>query len=354
VLAHHLQPYPSHDETVISQLGRAVFGSGPTYIVLQVATAAILTLAANTAFADFPRLSSIIARDGFLPRQLANRGDRLVFSNGVVFLALAAAGLLVAFGGVTNALIPLYAVGVFTSFTLSQAAMVQRHRTLRQKGWRRGVVISGVGSAATFIVLLIVAITKFAVGAWVPIVVVPAIIALFVGVRRHYDRVTATLAVRPHTTGPMPIDHTVVVLVGRIHHGVLKALAYAKSLRPQYLVAAYVSYDDEDREAMERDWHEFGIDVPLEIIGSPYRELVGPIERYIDELDARYAHDTITVVIPEFVVDRWYEHVLHNQSALLLKGRLLFRENTVVISVPYHVRANGDGDGNRLPPSQDT
>jgi len=353
VLAHHLRPYPSHVQTVLSQMGQVVFGNGIMFVILQVSTAAILPLAANTAYADFPRLSSIIANDGFLPRQLANRGDRLVFSNGVIFLGVAAGALLIGFGGVTNALIPLYAVGVFTSFTLSQAAMVQRHRTLRQPGWRRGVAISGTGSVATFIVLIIVAVTKFAVGAWVPIIVVPAIIALFSGVRRHYDRVGAALAIDPKDARAFPMNHTVVVLVGRVHHGVLKALAYAKSLRPQYLVAAYVSYDEDDQKAIERDWREFDIDVPLEIIFSPYRELVQPIERYIDDLDDRWDNDTITVIIPEFVVDRWFEHALHNQSALILKGRLLFRENTVVISVPYHLRPNGQepSNGDAPPPT---
>jgi len=194
---------------------------------------------------------------------------------------------------------------------------------------------------ATLIVLLIVAITKFAVGAWVPIFIVPLIVALFAGVRRHYDRVGEALMITPEQAAPQPINHTVVVLVGRIHRGVLKALAYAKSLRPQYLVAAYVSFDEDDQEAIEADWKAFHIDVPLEIIASPYRELVAPIERYIDELDDRYNNDTITVIIPEFVVDRWFEHALHNQSALILKGRLLFRENTVVISVPYHLRHIG-------------
>src|SRR5207253_7978287 len=166
--AHHLRPFPSHDETVISQMGRAIYGGGPFYWVLQFSTAAILTLAANTAYADFPRLSSIIARDGYLPRQLANRGDRLVFSNGVVFLAAAAGLLLVAFGGTTNALIPLYAVGVFTSFTLSQAGMVRHHQKERETGWRRNIVINGFGAFATGVVLVIVAGTKFSSGAWVP------------------------------------------------------------------------------------------------------------------------------------------------------------------------------------------
>ena len=347
VLAHHLHPYPSHDETVISQMGRAVYGGGPIYWVLQFSTAAILTLAANTAYADFPRLSSIIARDGYLPRQFANRGDRLVFSNGVVFLAGAAAVLIVAFGGLTNALIPLYAVGVFTAFTLSQAGMVMHHRRLKEQGWRRNIIINGVGAIATFIVLLIVAGTKFTSGAWLPIVVVPLIIALFSAIKRHYDRVSRVLEVEPEQVRHEHINHTVVVLVGRnVHRGVLKALDYARSLRPQHLVAVYVSFEEEDREELEKQWRTFNVDIPLEIVYSPYRELIAPIERYIDELDDRWDNDTVTVVIPEFVVGKWYEHVLHNQSALFLKGKLLFREGTVVTSVPYHVPAE-QKDGRR-------
>jgi amino acid transporter len=339
VLAHHLQPYPSQKETVLSQLGRAVYGGGPLYVILQFSTAAILTLAANTAYADFPRLSSIIARDGYLPRYLGNRGDRLVFSNGIIILAVTASLLIVAFGGITNALIPLYAVGVFTSFTLSQLGMVVHHRKERQPGWQRGVVINGVGSLATFIVLLIVASTKFSSGAWVPIVVVPMIIALFVGIHRHYERVSDSLEITPEEVRPRPFNHTVVVLVGRVHKGVIQALAYARSLRPEHLIALYVSHDDADAEAINRQWHEFGINVELEIKHSRYRELAAPIIEYLDELDQRWHNDTITVVVPEFVVGKWYEHLLHNQSALFLKGRLLFREGTVVTSVPYHVHA---------------
>jgi amino acid transporter len=343
VLAHHLQPYPSHAETVISQMGRAVFGGGPIYVVLQFSTVAILTLAANTAYADFPRLSSIISRDHYLPRQLASQGDRLVFSNGILILAVLASLLLIAFGGLTNALIPLYAVGVFTSFTLSQLGMVVHHRRLREKNWRRGMVINAVGAFATFIVLLIVASTKFSKGAWVPIAVVPAIIAMFLGIKRHYERISKALAVSPDQARPEHINHTVVVLVGRIHRGVLKALSYARSLRPQHLVAVYVSFDDEDRKEMERQWRDFNIQVPLEIVPSPYRDIVQPVEHYINELDSRWTNDTVTVVIPEFVVNHWYEQILHNQTALLLKGKLLFREGTVVTSVPYHLNQTDDG-----------
>ena len=337
VLAHHIQPYPSHDETVLSQLGRAVFGEGPIYVLLQITTVAILTLAANTAYADFPRLSSIIARDGYLPRYLGNRGDRLVFSNGIVVLAVAASLLIIAFGGITNALIPLYAVGVFTSFTLSQTGMVVHHRRAREKGWKLGMWISAVGALSTFTVLLIVAITKFAVGAWVPIVVVPLIIALFSAIKRHYTRVAASLEITPEEIRPLPFNHTVVVLVGRVHRGVIQAMAYARSLRPEHLIALYISSEDDDRAEIERQWREFKMEVPLEIKFSRYRDLVGPVMEYLDELDERWNNDTITVVVPEFVVGKWYEHLLHNQSALLLKGRLLYREGTVVTSVPYHV-----------------
>ncbi|MGH8985569.1 MAG: APC family permease [Acidimicrobiia bacterium] len=336
LLAERLGPYPSHEETVLSQLGRAVFGEGPIYVVLQVATAFILVLAANTAYADFPRLSSIIAADGFLPRQLANRGDRLVFSNGILFLAGASALLIIAFGGLTNALIPLYAVGVFTSFTLSQAGMVRHHRRVREPGWKPKAVFQGIGAVGTFIVLIIVAVTKFTSGAWVSIVVISMIILLFKGIHRHYQTVGAGLRVPPDFR-PRRMNHTVVVLVGSVHRGVLEALAYARSLAPNHLVAVTVVSDEEGQESIESAWAERAIDVPLEIVYDPYRELTGPIMRYVDEIDARWENDIVTVLIPEFVVKHWWSHLLHNQSALILKGRLLFRKGTVVTSVPYHL-----------------
>ena len=339
ILARHVAPYPSHSETVISQMGRAVFGAGPLHTLLQFATAGILILAANTAYVDFPRLSSIVARDGYLPRQFANQGDRLVFSNGILFLAVLAGALLIAFGGLTTLLIPLYAVGVFTSFTLSQAGMVRHHLRLHEQGWRRGVVVNSVGAAATLIVLLIVAVTKFAVGAWLPIVVVPAIIVLFVAIKRHYARVGRTIAISPGEVRPQPMNHTIVVLVSKVHRGVVNALQYAQSLRPNHLTALYVAYDDHDREAMEKQWRDFDFEVPLEIVSSPYRELVDVVRRYLDEVDGRSDNGTITVVIPEFVAGRLLSptQLLHNQSAAALKLALLFRKRTVVTSVPYHV-----------------
>jgi hypothetical protein len=202
-----------------------------------------------------------------------------------------------------------------------------------------------VGAAATFVVLLIVAGTKFTSGAWVPLVVVPAIIALFVAIKRHYDRVSLSLAVEPHQVRPERLNHTVVVLVGRVHKGVIKALDYAKSLRPNHLAAVYVAFEDDDRDAIQDEWDSFRIDVPLEIVHSPYRELVDAVEAFLDELDARWDNDTVTVIIPEFVVNHWWQQALHNQSALALKLALLFRPGTVVTSVPYHV-------GKAPPPSR--
>ena len=225
---------------------------------------------------------------------------------------------------------------MFTSFTLPQAGMVVHHRKEREPGWRRNIAIDGVGAAATFVVLLIVAVSKFTQGAWVPLVVIPFIMVLFKTIKRHYASVASSLRL-PRDYRPRRMNHTVVVLVGGLHRGVMEAHAYAKSLAPNHLVAMTVVSDEKERERIEQQWAERRIDVPLEIVHSPYRELTRPVMRFIDELDARYENDIVTVVIPEFVVKSWWAHALHNQRALFLKGRLLFREGTVVTSVPYHV-----------------
>ena len=337
VLAHRLHPTLSEHETLLSILGDAVFGRGSVaYFLLQASTAAILILAANTAYTAFPTMCSIIARDGFLPRQLFNRGDRLVFSNGILVLALAAAGLLVAFGGVTTALIPLYAVGVFTSFTLSQSGMVRYHLRERRPGWQGRAIANGAGAATTGLVLAVVLVSKFAIGAWIPVVLIPTLILLFRGVHRHYARVQERLAVPPGWRPPR-LNHTVVVLVGGVHRGVLEALAYARSLHPDHLVAVTVVSDEDEQERIEKAWARHDISDPLDIIYSPYRELSRPILRFLDEIDTRWANDVVTVLIPEVVVRRWWEQLLHNQTALFLKGRLLFRKGLVVTSVPYHL-----------------
>ena len=337
ILAHHLQPYPSHDTTVLAQLGIQVFGQGAVFFVLQIATALILTLAANTAYADFPRLASIIAFDEYLPHQMRNRGDRLVFSNGVLILATAAIVLIVAFGGVTTALIPLYAVGVFTSFTLSQAGMVRHHQKQREENWRRHAIMNGVGSVATLIVLVIVATTKFTSGAWVPLVLIPLIILLFKAIRRHYLRVDRALKANLTSEMTRPRRNTVVVLVGNVNGGVLQALSYAKSLNPNYLVAVRLVDSDEEAAEVNKVWLDAGFDIPLETVYSPYRELRRPLLEFLDRLDEQYENDNVTVIIPEFVVRHWWENILHNQSALRIKRWLLLRPGTMVTSVPYHI-----------------
>ena len=337
ILAHHLQPYPSHDTTVLAQLGIQVFGQGAVFFVLQIATALILILAANTAYADFPRVASVIAFDEYLPHQMRNRGDRLVFSNGVLILATAAIVLIVAFGGVTTALIPLYAVGVFTSFTLSQAGMVRHHQKQREENWRRHAIMNGIGSVATLIVLVIVATTKFTSGAWVPLVLIPLIILLFKAIRRHYLRVDNALKANLTSEMTRPRRNTVVVLVGNVNGGVLQALSYAKSLNPNYLVAVRLVDSDEEAAEVNKVWLDAGFDIPLETVYSPYRELRRPLLEFLDRLDEQYENDNVTVIIPEFVVRHWWENILHNQSALRIKRWLLLRPGTMVTSVPYHI-----------------
>jgi amino acid transporter len=337
VLAVRLRPTLSPDQTILSIMGRAVFGSGALYVILQASTAAILTLSANTAFADFPRLAGIVAGDGYLPRQLANRGDKLVLSNGILVLAFAAGGLLVGFGGNVSALIPLFAVGLFMSFTLSQTGMVVHHWRLREPRWPQRLAINAIGATATTAVTLVVVVSKFTEGAWIPTLVIPLLVLLFMSIKRHYRRVDEALACPPGT--PLPeIVHTVVVLVGnRIHQGVLEALAYAKSLQPHYLHAVHVSFDDASAQQMRDSWNEYAFDIPLDVVPSPYRTLTRPILAYVEELDRRQTHDIVTVIVPEFVVHHWWDQLLHNQTALSLKARLLFRKGTVVTSIPSHL-----------------
>jgi amino acid transporter len=340
ILASHFQPYRGeNDPTGIALMAQYVYdGKGVLFWLTQIATFAVLILAANTAYADFPRLSSIIARDGYLPRQLANRGDRLVFSNGVIGLAVLAGVLIVIFKGNISALIPLYAFGVFTGFTLSQAGMVVHHFRLREPRWRVSAVINGVGCVATGVVALVVVVSKFTEGAFIPAILIPAMVLGFRAINRHYKTVRA--AVQVDTTYHVPRrTHLVVVLVGSVHRGVLDALAYARSLAPERLLAVSVVTDDEEQRRLVQAWDDYGITVPLHTISSPYRELTRPVLEYLDELDAESPDDVITVVIPEFVTP-WKQHWLHNQSAFALKARLLYRPNTVVTSVPVLVGEN--------------
>ncbi len=344
-LTYRVRPTLSPDQTILSQLGHFVFGHGALYIVLQASTAVILTLSANTAFADFPRLSGIIARDSYLPRQLAHRGDRLVLSNGIIALAVAAGALYVGYDGDITALIPLFAVGLFTAFTLSQTGMVVHWWRGRGPSWPLKLAVNALGATTTFGVTLIVVISKFTEGAWIPTFVIPLIVLAFLGVRRHYDRVEADMAIQPGVVVE-PMHEAVVVLVGEhLNTGVVQALAFAQAQRAWYTRALYVAFDPEDAEGMRQRWDDYGFDIALEIIDSPFRELGGAVMAFIDEIDDLADDDVVTVVIPEYVVRRWWEYILHNQSALWLKARLHFRPNTIVVSVPRQAASAGPPTG---------
>jgi amino acid transporter len=336
VLADRLGIVPTEAETVVSQIARRLHGTGIFYYMIQAATALILVLAANTSFADFPRLSSLLARDRYIPRQFATLGERLVFSNGIMVLGAMAALLLVVFGGDTHALIPLYAVGVFISFTLSQSGMVRHWWKDRVPGWRHKIGINGLGAVATGIVTVVIAVTKFTHGAWIVVLVIPTLVATFLAMRRHYDDVAEQLSLEG-LAGPPLLHHTVLIIVGDLHRGVVRAVQYAKTLAaPSVAVrAVFVETDPAKTAKLEEKWARWGLGVPLVILNSPYRSLLRPLIEYLDALQALGDDHIVTVVIPEFLPSKWWQHVLHNQTALLVKGALLFRKNTVVADVPY-------------------
>ncbi len=335
VLSSKLGVLPSESETVVSQIARRVFGTGLMYYLVQAATALILVLAANTSFADFPRLSSLLARDRFVPRQFANLGERLVFSNGILVLAGFAALLLILFGGDTHALIPLYAVGVFISFTLSQSGMVRHWWVERGPGWRHRLAINGVGAVATALVTLVIAVTKFVHGAWIVVLVIPILVAMFIAMSRHYEDVALGLSLEGFDSPP-EFRHTVLVLIGDVHRGVVRAVQYARTLAPTAAVrGVYVETDPAQTGRLEEKWARWGLGVPLVVLTSPYRSLLRPLLDYIDQIQARGDDQMVTIVLPEFLPRRWWQHILHNQTALLVKGALLFRRNIVVADVPY-------------------
>jgi hypothetical protein len=335
-LAHAYGVVPTHLESGVSQLGRAVLGGGTVpYYLVQAATTLILVLAANTAYADFPRLASIVSRDGFLPRQFMNQGDRLAFSNGILVLSSFAAVLIIAFRGVTESLLPLYMIGVFVSFTLSQTGMVIHWRKTREPGWRTSACINGFGATVTGIVLLIVAVTKTLEGAWIVLLLIPIIITIFKATRRHYDHVASQLTLRGYE--PQSRRHnTVLVPVGGIQRAVVEALRYAETLSDD-VRAVFVDVDAASTEQVRRGWDIWGGRVQLVVLESPYRSVMEPLLEYIEQVEAERKDDYVTVILPEFVPARWWQHLLHNQRALLIKGALLFRPNTVVTSVPFHL-----------------
>jgi amino acid transporter len=335
-LAHAYLVMPTSSESGVSQLARAIFGSGTfLYYLVQAATTLILVLAANTAYADFPRLASIVSRDRFLPRQFMNQGDRLAFSNGILVLSSFAAILIIVFRGDTQSLLPLYMIGVFVSFTLSQAGMVIHWRQSREPGWKTSAAINGVGAVVTAVVLVIVAVTKTLEGAWIVLLLIPMIVMVFKATRRHYDHVASQLTLRGYTP-QRRVHNTVLIPIGGVQRAVVEALRYAESLSDD-VRAVYVDVDLATTEQLRREWSTWGGKVKLVVLASPFRSMMEPLLEYIEQVQNERPDDYVTVILPEFVPARWWQHLLHNQRALLIKGALLFRPNTVVTSVPFHL-----------------
>ena len=335
-------PDPTEQETVISQLTRTFVGTGsPYHYLVQVSTAVLLVLAANTAFADFPRLSSILARDGFLPRVFQFRGDRLAFSYGIVVLAAIAVLLVVAFSGSVTNLIPLYTVGVFVAFTLSQSGMVRRWRRLRNEvpGWRRRALINGIGAITTGVVAIEVAAAKFALGAWIVLILIPLLVAMMLFIERQYRAASVALAIRPHAAIPRGRrEERVVVPVPGINRAVVRAINVGRSIAPD-VRAVLVSDDPAEAATIRAQWDDQLSDIPLVFVESPYRALVGPLLAYLDVLDQAWPPNkeapVTFIVIPEYVARSWWERILYNQSARRLRTALLGRRHTVVVNVPY-------------------
>lgn len=335
-LSHLLGIVPSETETVISSLARYVFGGGPLYYTVQLTTALILFLAANTSFADFPRVCSLLAKDRFLPRQLASLGDRLVFSNGIFLLGWVSALLLVLFGGSTHYLIPLYAVGVFLSFTLSQLGMVRHHVKFREPRWRLSIVMNGVGAVVTGVVLVVITVTKFIHGAWLVVVLIPVLALWFRSTREHYRKVAVQLTLSEDVDLSKTIKHVVVLPISGIHRGVIDAIKYAKSISNDVRIVC-VELDSKATERLKSAWKSLNTGLELTILPSPYRSVVQPVLQYIREVDQESHDDMLTVVIPEFVTARWWHNVYHNQTAFLIRTALLFEKGKVVTSVRYHL-----------------
>lgn len=336
-LAAHLGVLPKVDETVVSQVARRVFGGGTIlYYCVQASTMLILVLAANTAFAGFPRLASILAHDRYVPRQLSNQGDRLAFSNGILALSVLAGVLILAFDSDPHALIPLYMIGVFVAFTLSQLGMVRRSLRLRTGSWRATVLVSGLGAVLTCTVMLVVGVTKFREGAWISIALIPVLVFAFLAIRSHYESAIAELALEG-TQVPPPRRNTILVPIHSVHRGVVEALHYARSLSSD-VRAVFVDVDAGAAEATRRAWAEWGEGVPLIVLESPYRSVLQPLLSYIEQVDNERPLDYVTVVLAEVVPRRWWHFALHNQRSLLLKAALLFRPTVIVTSVPYHLK----------------
>jgi amino acid transporter len=335
-MAYHYGIMAKVDETVVSQLARLTFGTGFIYYAIQVGTMMLLVLAANSAFAGFPHLSSILARDGYMPHQMATFGDRLVFSNGIMILGFFACLLLVLFQGDTHALIPLYAIGVFVSFTLSQAGMVRRWLLKKGLHWRKKLIVNGVGAITTGIATVIIAMTKFLQGAWIVFLLVAALIMMFRAIRSHYKAVSEQVQLSRDARPPRPRRNLILIPIGAVNKAVVRAVDYARS-RGGEVRAVLIDVDKEETAVVEIKWAQWGCGVPLIVLPSPYRSILGALLNYIEENLEKDPECWITVVLPEILPARWWQNILHNQRALLLKGALLFRDRVVLTDVPFHL-----------------
>lgn len=331
-------------ETILSALARRILGTGPAYWIIQVSTLLILAVAANTSFAGFPQLAALLARDGFLPRQLSGLGDRLVFANGILWLALITAALIIVSRGDSHALIPLFAVGAFLAYTLSQIGMVRHWARTQGRGWQIKAAINGLGAAATGVTLLVVLLEKFRDGAWLTVIAIPALTLGFGQIRRHYRAVASQLSLRglPPSLKPFPAPRIVIPISG-IHRGIVDALGFARTIS-QDITAVYVELEPDQGARIQQEWAAWWPDVPLVVVPSPYRSLVGPLLDYLDATDREHHDGQLAVVLlPEFVPARRWHGILHNQTARLLKAALLYRRRRlgfqrVIIDMPYHLR----------------
>lgn len=334
--AIQVRPDPHEVQTVLSLITRHVIGDGWFLVLIQVATALILALAANTSFADFPRLSSFLARDGFMPRQFGFRGERLAFTTGIIALSGLAALLLIAFKASVTALIPLYTLGVFVAFTLSQSGMVVRWWKRREKGWQAGLVINGLGATTTAVIVVIVASSKFLSGAWIVMVLAPILIILMLAIRSHYRSMARQLQAVPDGGDDIEPDPIVIVPLARLDRPARRALAFARTISP-HATAVHITNDPHTADQLREHWQTLAGPMELVVVESPYRALVGPLLRYMDALQSLHPTRPIVVVLAEVVPRHWWENLLHNQTSLRLKLRLFGRRNTVVVDVPFHL-----------------
>jgi amino acid transporter len=331
-------------ETILSALARRLLGNGAGYFFIQISAMLILAVAANTSFAGFPRLAAILAQDKFLPRQLTGLGDRLVFANGIIALSVATAFLIIVFGGTSHALIPLFAVGVFLAFTLSQTGMVIHWWREHGRNWLAKSVINGLGALATLVTLLVVGYSKFTEGAWITVILIPLIVIVFLRIRAHYREVASELSLQglPPSLKPLPMPRLVIPISG-VHRGIVSAVDFARSISSD-VTAVYVEMEPGEAEAVREMWNRLWPDVPLAVVSSPYRSIIQPILDFLDQTDSEHNDGQLaTIILPEFVPVKWWHTLLHNQTAWLLKAALLYRRRhrgfqQVIIDIPHHLR----------------